>query len=121
MLFKGYHLAMIREGAKTATRREWSENYNRPVVGSVHIAADEMFVSDEDADCYIRILDVYDEALGEMTDADAQQEGHYADVAEFREGYAQVYGEDAWDPAKVVAVVEFEHIGAERPDQRGSE
>jgi uncharacterized protein YhfF len=117
MLFKDYHIPMIRSGSKTVTRREWAENYGRPNVGSVQIASDEMFTSDEDADCYIRILDVYDQPLGEMTDEDAQQEGDYQTMQEFREGYAKVYGEDAWDPEKVVAVVEFEYVGRERPTE----
>jgi uncharacterized protein YhfF len=116
MLFKDYHIPMIRSGSKTVTRREWDENYSRPNVGSVQIASDEMFTSDEEADCYIRILDVYDQPLGEMTDEDAQKEGDYEDMDDFREGYAKVYGEDAWDPEKIVAVVEFEYVGRERPE-----
>lgn len=116
MLFKDYHIPMIRSGSKTVTRREWSENYARPNEGSVQIASDEMFTSDEEADCYIRILDVYEQPLGEMTDEDAQKEGDYEDLEEFRDGYADVYGDDAWDPEKEVWVVEFEYVGRERPD-----
>jgi len=115
MLFKPYHIEMIRTGSKTATRREWDEDYNRPNIGSVQIASESMFVADEDADCYIRILDVYDQPLGEVSDEDAQKEGDYETVEEFREGYLEVYGEDAWDPEKPVAVVEFEYVGRERP------
>lgn len=115
MLFKPYHIPMIRSGSKTVTRREWAENYSRPNEGSVQIASDEMFKSDEEADCYIRILDVYDQALGEMSDEDAQMEGDYESLEEFKEGYAKVYGDDAWDPEKEVAVVEFEYVGRERP------
>jgi uncharacterized protein YhfF len=117
MLFKDYHIPMIRSGSKTVTRREWDENYGRPNVGSVQIASDEMFTSDEEADCYIRILDVYNQPLGEMTDEDAQKEGDYETMEEFREGYAKVYGEGAWDPEKVVAVVELEYVGRERPTE----
>lgn len=115
MLFKDYHLPLIRSGEKTVTRREWADGYARPTMGSIQIASTEMFTSDADADCYIRILDVFDQALGDMTDADARAEGDYEDVAAFREGYCDVYGEDAWDPEKVVAVVEFEYVGRERP------
>lgn len=121
MLFKDYHLPQIRSGSKTVTRREWAENYNRPRVGSVQIASDEMFTSDADADCYIRVLDVYDQPLGDMTDADARAEGDYDDLAEFRAGYEQVYGDGAWDDEKVVAVVEFEYVGRERPTEDGDE
>lgn len=118
MLFKDYHLPMIRSGSKTVTRREWADNYSRPNVGSVQIASDAMFTSDDEADCYIRILDVYDQALGEMEDSDARAEGDYGSLEEFREGYEQVYGGGSWDPEKVVAVVEFEYVGRERPSEQ---
>ncbi|MFW5938673.1 MAG: hypothetical protein ACOCSN_07000, partial [Halanaeroarchaeum sp.] len=39
------------------------------------------------------------------------------DLDEFRDGYEKVYGADAWDPEKEVAVVEFEYVGRERPDR----
>ena len=117
MLFKDYHLPMIRSGSKTVTRREWDDNYGRPNVGSVHIASDEIFTSHDEADCYIRILDVYDQPLEEMTDADAREEGDYESLAEFIGGYKKVYGEDAWDAEKVVTVVEFEYVGEERPEE----
>ena len=115
MLFKDYHIPMIRSESKTVTRREWAENYARPNEGTVHIASDEMFTSDKDADCYIRILDIYDQSLGEMSDEDAQKEGNYKSMEEFRDGYAKVYGDDAWSSEKTVAVVEFEYVGKERP------
>ena len=118
MLFKDYHIPMIRSGSKTVTRREWAENYNRP---RVQIASDEMFTSDEDADCYIRILDVHDQPLGEMDDEDAQKEGDYETLAEFRHGYEQVYGDGSWNPEKVVTVVEFEYVGRTRPGNDGTE
>lgn len=117
MLFKDYHLPMIRSGSKTVTRREWAENYNQPNEGTVHIASDEMFKSDDEADCYIRILEVYDQPLGDMTDEDARREGDYEDMDDFREGYERVYGDGAWDPEKVVTVVEFEYVGTEREDE----
>lgn len=125
MLFKDYHIPMIRSGSKTVTRREWSENYNHPVKGSVQIAQynrddldkSPMFMTNEEADCYIRILDVYRQPLGEMTDEDAQAEGDYETLDEFLEGYEKVYGEGSWDPEKTVWVVEFEYVGKERPPE----
>lgn len=116
MLFKPYHIPMIRSGSKTVTRREWDENYHGPTVGSVQIASDEMFTSETQADCYIRVLDKYNQPLGDMTDADAQKEGDYETLAEFKQGYRDVYGPNAWDPAKVVTVVEFEYVGRTRPE-----
>jgi len=118
MLFKDYHVPQIRSGEKTVTRREWSENYAGPSIGTVVAATTELFVSDEDADCYIRITDRYRQSLGEMTDDDAQAEGDYGDLAAFRDGYERVYGEGAWDPEKVVDVVEFEYVGRSRPTEQ---
>lgn len=118
MLFKDYHIPMIRSGSKTATRREWSENYAGPNVGSVVAATTELFVSDEEADCYIRITDRYQQRLGEMTEEDAQAEGDYRDLYDFKTAYEDVYGEDSFDPWKVVDVVEFEYVGRERPEEQ---
>jgi len=118
MLFKDYHLSQIRDGEKTVTRREWDENYAGPNVGTVVAATTELFVSDDEADCYIRVLDRYRQPLGEMTDADARQEGDYEDLKEFREAYEDVYGAGAWDPEKVVDVVKFEYVGRTRPDEQ---
>lgn len=114
MLFKPYHIPQIRAGEKTVTRREWSENYAGPSVGTVVAATTELFVPDEDADCYIRITERDRQPLGEMTDVDARKEGDYEDLEAFRAGYERVYGEGAWDPQKVVDVVAFEYVGEER-------
>lgn len=122
MLFKDYHIPMIRSGSKTVTRREWSENYNHPTEGSVQIAQynredldkSPMFMTDDEADCYIRVLNVFRQPLGEMVDEDARKEGDYETLAEFRKGYEKVYGEDTWDPEKTVWVVEFEYVGRSR-------
>ena len=115
MLFKPYHIPMIRSGSKTATRREWSENYAGPNVGTVVAATKKLFTSDDEADCFIRMTARYRQPLGEMTDDDARAEGDYEDLDEFREAYRDVYGQDAWDDEKVVDVVEFEYVGQSRP------
>lgn len=120
MLFRSDHIRQIRTGSKTATRREWADEYPRPNVGAIHIASTEFFASDDDADCYIRIRDVSEQALGEMSDADARAEGDYAGVDEFRDAYEDIYGDGAWDSEKVVTVVGFEYVGPERPERQGS-
>lgn len=111
MLFKDYHIPMIRSGSKTATRREWDENYAGPSVGSVVAATTELFVSLEDADCFIRITDRYRQRLEEMTEEDAMAEGDYLDLYDFKQAYEDVYGEGSFDPWKEVEVVEFEYVG----------
>lgn len=73
-----------------------------------------MVTSDKEADRYIQVLDVYEQPLGEMTDENTQSEGDY----DFRDGYEKVYGEGAWDPEKVVMVVEFDYVGRERHDNQ---
>lgn len=120
MLFKSWHIPQIRAGAKTVTRREWSENYAGPSIGTVVAATTELFVPDHEAECYIRITDRYRQPLDEMTDVDAHKEGDYEDLAAFRAGYERVYGEGAWDPEKVVDVVAFEYVGRERPSEQES-
>lgn len=115
MLFKEYHIPQIRSGEKTVTRREWAQNYAGPSVGTVVAATTELFVSDDEADCYIEIVDRYEQPLGEMGNEDARAEGDYDDLEEFIDGYERVYGDGAWDPEKVVDVVEFEYVGRERP------
>lgn len=114
MLFKPKHIPMIRTGSKTATRREWAENYHPPNVETVVAATTELFVSDDEATCFIRVIDVFEQQLGDMTDAEAQAEGDYADLEQFRAGYEDVYGDGAWDSEKVVTVVQFEYVGWER-------
>jgi hypothetical protein len=111
MLFQPEHIDQIRRGEKTQTRRDWSENYARPNVGSIQIASTEMFTSDAEADCYIRITDHWREQLGDMLPTDAEAEGGYS-LAEFREVWAELHGE--WDPDLHVDVVEFEYVGTER-------
>ena len=114
MLFKPHHIEAIRAGEKTVTRRDWADGYNRPTPG-VHIASDEMFMSDEEADCYIVITDVYRQPLEEMTEADAQAEGGYT-LSEFVDEWERINGPDTWDPEHVVDVVEFEYGGRTRKE-----
>lgn len=112
MLFKPHHIEAIRTGEKTATRRQWADEYNRPNVGSVQMATTDMFTPDEECDCYIRITAVYQQALSEMTAADAQAEGGYT-LKEFEQVWDEIVGE--YDPEAVVDVVEFEYVGHSRP------
>jgi hypothetical protein len=111
-LFKPRHIDAIRDGTKTATRRDWADNHPRPSEDDIRMAVTEMFTSDEECDCYIRVTDVYQEPLGEMNHEDARKEGGY-DMAGFREAWKQINGD--WDPELVVDVVEFEYVGRERP------
>ena len=117
MLFQDYHIDAIREGEKTATRREWAESYTGPNVGTVVAATTDLFTSNDEANCFIRVTDRYREQLGEMDDKAARKEGRYETLKEFRNAYRQVYGSKAWDPEKEVDVVEFEYVGRNPPKE----
>lgn len=116
MLFKDYHIPMIRAGSKTATRREWADNYAGPNVGTVVAAKTDMLKPDDECDCFIRITGRREERLGDITEESARREGDYEGVEDFREAYERVYGDGAWEPDKTVDVVEFEHVGESRPE-----
>lgn len=113
LLFKPEHIEAIRAGTKTVTRRDWADGYPRPNVGSTRGATTEMFQTREEIDCWLRILDVYEEPLSEMTNEDARKEGGYG-MADFREAWRDINGE--WNPELVVDVVVFEYVGRERPE-----
>lgn len=118
ILFKPRHIPLIRNGAKTVTRRDWDENYPRPNVGSVRAAVTEMFTPREECNCWIRILDVYQEPLGEMDQEDARKEGGYT-LADFEQAWREINGD--YDPDQVVDVVEFEYVDREPPEADATE
>jgi len=121
MLFKDYHIPMIRSESKTVTRREWADNYHGPNVGTVVAAKTDLLKPDDECDCFIRITGKREEPLGEISEESARREGDYDDVEDFRDGYEEVYGEGSWDSDKVVNVVEFEYVGESRPNDDGTE
>ena len=50
-----------------------------------------------------------------MDDVDVRAEGSYT-LAEFREAWREINGEDVWDEETVVDMVEFRYVGRTRPD-----
>ncbi len=109
MLFKPFHIEKIREGTKTATRRTWDRA--KVKVGNRYPAKTEMFESNDEADCWIEVTDVYQEKLGDLTYEDAQKEGGYTPT-QFRDSWRDIVGE--WEPDMMVYVVEFEYVGTEQ-------
>ena len=109
MLFQAEHIKQIRDGEKTATRRKWESPQVKE--GGIYIASTEMFTSHDEADCYIRVLNVYNELLRDMTAEDAAKEGGYSHD-EFIDVWREIHG--VWDPGQEVTVVEFEYAGRER-------
>lgn len=108
MLFKPEHIAMIRSGRKTQTRRTWKKP--RAKVGSTHLLKTQMLSSENFG--RIEILNVHREPLSSMTDADARAEG-YDTLVEFRAVWERINGLGSWDPDTWVYVVEFEFLGGE--------
>lgn len=115
MLFKDRHVPMIRRGEKTATRRESKPNVTP---GGIYMAAapsmvpegsnrTAMYLRHNECDCYIRVLEVYQQPLGRMGEHDYRKEGGYT-PEEFRSIWREI--NDEWDPEQVVWVVAFEYV-----------
>lgn len=112
MLFRPHHIPLIREGTKTATRRDWADDYHRPSEGDVRRPVTEIFTSDDECDRYIQATDHYQERLGATDTEDARREIGYT-LADFRAAWMNINGE--YNSDQVVDVVEFEYIGRRRP------
>lgn len=99
ILFKKRFIDPILSGAKTQTRRVGKRRWN---VGSIHQARTS-YVSE--AFAHLRILDVRQERVGDITETDARAEG-VGSVEEFVRLWPTINGE--WDPDLAVWVVTFE-------------
>ncbi len=102
ILFKQEHVGLILEGSKTQTRRLWKRPRAR--VGSVHQCRTSYFA---EPFARIRILNVQQQHLGDITDADALAEGGYT-VSDYIDVWMRINGNGSWNPAEVVTVVDFE-------------
>lgn len=100
MLFKPEHVEPILRGEKTQTRRVWKKR--RAKVGAVHKAKLKMLSRDYFA--LIRIMGVWQERLGDISEADAKAEGGYT-IEEYKQEWIRING--AWDPDQLVYVVGF--------------
>ena len=83
--FRAEHVDLILSGAKTQTRRIWKKP--RAKVGSIHLAKIKMLSTDYFA--RLKIIAVYREILGEISDGDAQAEG-YADKGDYLEAFFRI-------------------------------
>jgi hypothetical protein len=102
LLFKKHMLLKIRDGTKTATRRPI-----KPMVkegGKYHLKT-ELFKVHPDS---IRVNRLYQQPLGEMTQADAQREG-YSTLREFQDEWISLF--KAYDPEQTIWVAEFQYLG----------
>jgi hypothetical protein len=106
LLFKPEHVEPILTSKKTQTRRIWKKP--RAKVGSVHLAKTKMLSKEYFAQ--LKIQDVRQERLGDITEADAQAEGGYT-VDTFRQVWVSING--SWEPDTMVYVVTFERLSPE--------
>ena len=110
MLFKAYHAPMILAGIKTQTRRRWK----RPMVkvGGTY-AAQTGFCKPETAFARIKVLRLWREPLGDISEEDSRSEGY-----ENRELYLDAYCEinrlsrTHVDLGQVVTCIQFEVVKA---------
>lgn len=90
MLFKPEHIRLIKEGFKTATRRDWKRKMAK--VGGVYACQTEMFQPKEDCEVFIKVTDLYRQKLKEMTLRDLAKEGGYTGLEEFKEVWKEING-----------------------------
>jgi len=105
MLFKPFHIPMIRSGLKVETRRLWKRWHVRE--GGTYPAQDK-FCKPRIECPIIRCVARYQQRLGDMTEENAKMEGGYT-LEQFQGTFKAITGK--WDSHLVVYVVRFEYIG----------
>lgn len=100
LLFKPHHVQPILSDLKVETRRIWKKRRAKP--DSFHKAKTHMLSKKFFAMLYIK--EVFQQRLGDMTEADAKAEGGYT-LESYREEFARING--FWDDDLVVFVVRF--------------
>jgi len=94
MLFKPWHIPQIRAGRKTATRRLWARP--RVKVGSVYPCRTHLYQPAAEVDLRVMVDMVFQQRLGDMSDADAEEEGGWCDEAGAFHPYTRATFEAAW-------------------------
>ena len=87
LLFKAEHVPMILSGRKTQTRRLWPKG-KRVNVGSVQQARTRMLDASSTF-ARLHVKRVWQERLGDISDADAQAEG-YADAGGYLLAFCRI-------------------------------
>ncbi|KYH37131.1 MAG: hypothetical protein AYL28_005480 [Candidatus Bathyarchaeota archaeon B23] len=101
LAFKRRYISLIRSGVKIETRR-----LRRPRlrVGGIY----PIRVGGELLPDRVRVLKIYPQRLGEMTEEEARREG-FKTLEEFRRAWVNIYNH--WDADLRVWVIEFRHLG----------
>lgn len=101
MTFKPQMVAAIQAGRKTVTRRNAGTKLEPGQIRSVQLGMGRESIGT------IEIVDVREERLGAITNAEAQLEG-VSDRAAFVELWKTIHGK--WDPDVTVTRIEFREI-----------
>lgn len=104
MLFSNELIVMIIIGRKTVTRRD--KGYYKVSLGRIFT------ISSNKGYGKFKVTKFYQQALGSMTNLDAQKEG-FIDLNDFI-NYVNKKGKKlgfSWNPKLVVDVIEFEYLG----------
>jgi hypothetical protein len=110
MIFTDHHLELLECGEKTQTRRQKPIEDIRYTVGTVYRATEggsDMFTPIEECDLFVRVTEMYEQSLGEITESDCTAEGNYT-KDQFRRKWEQINGE--WDPSETVTVLCIEPV-----------
>lgn len=99
MLFKRSLLALIIQGRKTQTRRLHKHQLKE---GCIYPITDQWFAKPK---AHIKILKVYQQRLGDITETEARKEG-FNSIEEFKQAWTQING--SWQPETTVTVYEFQ-------------
>jgi len=105
MLFNPEHVEPILGGEKTQTRRVWKRIHVK--VGGVYKAKLKMLSRDYFA--LLKVTEIRQERLGDISEADAKAEGGYT-VESYRREWIEING--TWDPDQVVYVISFVMVAA---------
>jgi hypothetical protein len=111
MLFKRYHVFPMWMGIKQYTRR-FSEFH--PKVGSTYKCRHDYTAFSFGT---IKILDVYRQPLGMMTEKDAYQEGGYT-LDQYKKTLEMIT-KKPWDPEAGVWVIKFQFVPSDVLDPNG--
>lgn len=107
ILFKEEHVEKILSGKKTETRRLWSKPHAN--VGSLHKAKTKMLSKEYFA--LLRIVDVYQERLGDITEEGVKAEG-YSSLEEYKSVLEKINKKSKflWDDDQLVYVIKFKVV-----------
>lgn len=105
MIFTEQHLQKVKAGTKTQTRRAKPISEIRYNTGTVYRATQggqAMFTPIEDCELFVKVTDMYEEQLGDITPQDCQREGGYT-KSEFISLWKNLHG--TWNPNQTVTVL----------------